>query len=365
MNKEIISSKQGASMLIMFTIGSAIVLAPWKISGNDGWIAILTALVMMVPMIIIYSRLVLVFPGYDFFDLQIKVFGSFIGKIILLIYIFYSVHLGTMIFRNFSEFIGVFNLPNTPLLFIAIINGILCIWIVKSGIEVIGRWAEFFLPIFIILFGILSLLLAPKMDLNNLRPVLYNGIGPVLTGAAATFCFPYAETFLFTTVFNSLKVKKQVYKIYTISLVLVGVLLALTFARNVSVLGDKLDSYLYFPTYTVVSLINVRDFIDRIEVLVAINLFFLVFVKESIVLYAASVGFARVFNIKDYRQIVAPIGLIMVLLSIYVYSSTMEMFEFAVEVYNYYVLPFAVVLPIITLIFSEIKARSQKNKNKS
>ena len=299
MNKENISNKQGLCILIMFMMGSTIILSPWRSAGKDSWIAIPIAMIMMLPMIIVYARLVSVFPGKNLFDLQQEEFGKVIGKITSFLLVWYSVHLGSLILRNFTEFIQVMNFPETPLYPMAFIVGVLSIWIVKGGIETIGRWAAFMLPLIIILIMAASLLLIPKMDFDNLRPVLENGINPVLEGAASAFAFPFAETFLFTVVFNSLREKNKVFKVYLLGLIISGCFFIMTSMRNIMVLGEKLNSIIYFPSYLVVGVVNVKEFIDRIEVTVGANFVFLGFLKISICLYAACVGLAKIFNLKD------------------------------------------------------------------
>lgn len=364
MDKEVISSKQGLCILLMFTMGSAIILAPWRKAGKDGWIAILIAMVMILPMVIVYSRLVLIFPGKDLFDMQQEVFGKIFGKLTSFFLVWYAIHLGAMIIRNFTEVIQVMNFTETPQFPIAIMIGVLSIWIVKGGIEVIGRWCAFMLLPVIISIVLVSLLLIPKMDLNNLRPVLYDGLNPVLMGAANAFVFPFAETFLFTAVFNSLRDKSKVFKLYFLNIIIAGCFMMMTSARNIMVLGEELNSSLYFPAYLTVSIINIKDFIDRIEVLVGGDFVFLGFVKLSVCLYASSLGFAKIFGIKGYRQVVAPIGLMMVIVSIFVYNSIMEMVEWADNNYVYYVIPFSVVIPLATLITAEIRVRSGRKVSK-
>jgi spore germination protein KB len=267
--------------------------------------------------------------------------------------------------RNFTEFIQVMNFPETPLFPIAITLGVLCIWIVKAGIETIGRWAAFMLPLVIISIIVVSLLLIPRLDLNNIRPVLYNGFNPVLNGAAAAFAFPFAETFLFTIVFNSLRDKNKVLKVYLWGLIISGCVFIMTSMRNIMVLGEKLNLVLYFPSYLVEGVVNIKEFIDRIEVFVGGNFVFLGFVKISICLYAACIGTAKIFSLKDYRQIVAPIGLMMAIISVFIYKSTMEMVQWAAENYLYYIIPFSVILPLATWIAAEFKLRSGKHSNKN
>lgn len=365
MDNEKLSSRQGLSILIMFILGSTLILAPWREGGKDGWASIFIAMVMIVPMFFVYSRLISIFPGKDLFDLQQELFGKIAGKITTFFLVWYSIHLCTLVNRNMSEFIQIVSLTDTPLFTIAIVGGVFYIWIVKGGIEVIGRYAAFIMPLSLISIIVVSVLLIPKLNADNLRPIMYNGITPVLKGAASVFGFPFAETFLFTIVFNSLENKNKTFKIYLLGMSISGFFLIATAIRNIAALGETVNSVVYFPSYLAVALVNIQDFIDRIEVLVGADFIFLGFLKCSICLYAACKGFAKIFNIKDYRQITAPIGLMVSIMSIFIYKSTMEMYEWASENYIYYIVPFSIILPIITLIAAEIRVHSKKHKKKS
>lgn len=361
MNKEVISNKQGLSILIMYTTGSAIILAPWRKAGIDGWIAIIMAMVMIFPMIIVYSRLVRRFPEKDLYDLQEEVFGKLLGKIISFFIVTYSIHIGSLIIRDFTEFIQVLNFTETPMFPIAMMLGVLAIWVVKAGIEVLGRWCAFILPLVIITFTTASLLLIPKMDYKNIMPVMYNGFTPVFNGAIATFSFPFAEIFLFTIVFKSINDKDKVFKVFFLNILITGLILIATSVRNILTLGGFLNEKFYFPAYIAISVVNIKDFIDRIEVVVGGNFVFLGFVKLSICLYSACIGISKIFNIKNYRNIVSPVGLMIIIISVFVHKNTMELFEWPAENYTYYIIPYAIILPVITLIVSEIKLRKNKN----
>src|SRR5690242_10017867 len=105
MNKEIITSQQGISIIVLFEIGSAIVLSPGSEAKQDVWITILLASLLSFPVILMYSRLLSIFPGKDLFDILNEVLGKILGKIIALTYVWYVFHLGALIIRNFSEFI--------------------------------------------------------------------------------------------------------------------------------------------------------------------------------------------------------------------------------------------------------------------
>lgn len=363
MNKEIISNKQAITMMTMFIMGSTLVLGVGSDAKQDVWIAILVAIIFAVPAMAVYSRILSLFPGKNLFEILNTVFGKITGKAIAVLYIWFAFHLGALVLTNFYQFIKVVSFPETPQFVPIMLMGILCIWVVKEGIEVLGRWSQFAILLLVfIIFSVVTLNLT-MADFDNLRPVLYDGIKPVFNSAFSTFSFPFAETVLFLAVFNLAKDKNKPYKIYFTALLFGGFIVLLIAVRNILVMGSNFVGTLYFPAYSVVSLIEIGDFLQRIEVAVSVVFLYAGFVKISVCLLAACKGMDSLLQLGNYRQIVAPVGFLMMIFSCNIYDNIMEMQEWAFKVYKFYAFPFQVLLPIIIWIAAEIKIRNITRAN--
>lgn len=366
MQKEIITNKQGVFIMSMFVFGSSILTGAGREAKQDVWIAILMGLIMSLPIIFIYSKLLSLYPGRDLYDILNDVFGKIIGKTISLIYVWYSFHLGALVIRNLSEFVNVTSFPETPQAVIIIFVGLFCIWVVKAGIEVLGRWSAFAFPIAVIIIVITVSLSMINANFIHLRPILYDGIKPVLINSFGFFSFPLAETVVFTLIFHTLKDKKKTLKVYLISVCTGSIIIMAIAVRNILVLGVPFSTSLYFPSYVAVRTINIGDFFQRFEIVVAIIFIFGGFVKISVCLYAASLGVAKILNIDNYRFLVAPIGFLMMNLACIIYESMMEMFDWAIKIYPYYAIPFQIILPIIILVIAKIKIKvKSKQQNET
>lgn len=365
MDKEIITEKQSIVIMVAFLLGSTLVLGVGGQAKHDVWIAILSAMLMAVPVFFIYARLITIFPGKSLFELLVYIYGNILGKIIALPFIWYAIHMGSLVIRNFTEFIKIVTLVNTPQYIISALMIILCIWAVKAGIEVIGRWSSIIIPVVIVTILFVTFLFVPVIDIKNIKPILYDGLKPILKSAFIIVTFPFAETIVFTTILNNLKTNSSPYKVYYLSLLIGGLIILLVTVRSLLSLGVENILILYFPSYASVRLINIGEFLQRIEISVTIVFILVGFIKISMCLYAASTGTAKVLNIPNYRQIVAPVGLAMMILASIIYNNTMEMFEWAHKIYPYYALPFQIFLPLFILISAEIKLRLMKKKTAS
>lgn len=364
MQKERITDKEAICILIIFYIGSSFILGVGASAKNDSWISVILGVSLSIPIVLVYARILSLFPEKGLYDVLDLTFGKVIGKIIALLYIWYTFHLGALVIRNFGEFINTSAMPETPLIVPMLSLGFVSIVAVRSGIEVIGRISAYSLPIVLFIIIIVQLMGIPQWHIQNIKPILANGFSPILKGGLSTFSFPFAESVVLMGAFFSLKTKKSPYKIFLKGTVLAGVLILVITFRNLFILGGIIPK-LYFPAYVAVSRITIGDFLQRIEVTVAVVFIFGVFIKSSICLLVSSIGLSKLFNLHDYRSIVIQNGLLMIYFSYTVYENIFEMRKWAFDVYTYYAFPFQVIIPILLLVTAEIKIRLNKKETSS
>jgi spore germination protein KB len=359
MPKERITDKEAFCVLFIFYIGSSLILGGGGEAKNDAWLSGIFGVSLSIPMILVYARLLTLYPEKGLFDILEIVFGTVLGKVFTIMYIWYSFHLGTLVIRNFGEFINTATMPETPLFVPLLCLGLVCIFAVRSGIEVIGRISTYIFPLTLFIIFIVQLLGISHWELNNIKPFLGNGFLPVIKGGFSTFSFPYGESVVLLGAFFSLKSNKSPYKVFLTGTLFAGLLLVIITVRNIFILGGILPK-IYFPSHVAVSRISVGEFLQRIELSVAVVFIFGVFIKSSVCLLVSSIGVAKLFKLQDYRSIVIQLGLIMIYFSFTVYDSIFEMRMWAFKIYSYYAFPFQVIIPLLMLLTAEVKVRMEK-----
>lgn len=360
MQNEFITGKQAICIMMMFVMGSTLILGVGGEAKNDAWLAGIAGLLMSLPMILIYSRIHTLFKDKDLFEIMELSLGKVAGKLITLVYVLYAFHLGALVLRNFGELVNTINMPETPLLVPILCLGAVCIVGVRAGIESIGRFCTVFLPIILAILLIVQLMALHHFEMENLRPILGGGIAPILQGGFSVFAFPFAETVLFLGFLNAVRTDKPYRRLYMVSVWAAGGVIIYLTVRNIAVLGETL-AMLYFPSYTAVSRVDVKDYIERIEVTVAIVFVVSAMVKGTVCLFFAGKGLAHLTGIADYRPLIIQLGLLMIYFSYTLYNNTEEMRYWAFKVYTYYAFPFQVILPVIIWIFAERKAGKLRN----
>ena len=363
MVKEYISDKQGICLIILFMIGSNLIVGISGEAKENSWISVILGVVLALPAVIIYARLLSLYPHKDLFDILMEVFGGILGRILCIVYIWFAFHLGTLVFRNYLEFTSNVVFPDMPAWVLPLFLVPLISWVVKAGIEVLGRCSEFLIIIVISLVIFVTISLSvPKININNILPIMYDGFTPVFKTAFAAFSFPFAESIIFTMCFSSLKTTKSPYRVYISGLIIGGFFILLATLRNILILGASAISQNYFPSNVAVSVIHIGDLLQRLELSVSAVLVISVFIKLSVCLLGVCNGISKIFNLNDNKFLSTPIAALMFSFSLFVYTNTMEMNEWAFAVWPYYAFLFQAILPAILIIVAEIKNRKSHAK---
>ncbi|WP_432404757.1 GerAB/ArcD/ProY family transporter [Wukongibacter sp. M2B1] len=361
MSKEALSDKQGIAIISLFIIGSSIILTTAGEAKKDIWIAIILSIIAAIPVLLVHSRLLVLFPGKDLYDILEIIFGKVVGKGISILFIWFSFFLGGLVLKVFGDFILMVSMPETPEIVSMFMIGVLCIWAVKEGIGTIGRWAEFFIIGTIALILLVSLMLIHRMNINNLRPMLSINIKPTIEGAFHAFIFPFTQTIVFTTFFSSSKIK-SLYKVYIFGVLIGGIVLYISATTDILVLGVNIIGGMHFPSFGTARLLEFAEIWEGVEILITTSFIVGGFIKVSICLLSTCNGVAKIFEFEEYKSIVTPIGFLVVNLSYFIHDSVMEKSEFALNIYPIYAFPFQVILPLIILIIAEIKKKHLKNR---
>lgn len=362
MNREVISDKQAISIIILFMSSTSTVLMVALSAGGDFWLAIIFSALIAIFISFIFISLHTTFTGKNFFEICEACFGKFVGKLICILYIYFVFEEGTSVLTNAKQFMTEISLPETPRVITIIPIMFLCVWACKKGIELIGDLSRFFMVIFIVLVFIIVIFLLPQMDMNNLEPILYKGFTPVFKGTLEAFTFPFGEIVMLSMIFSDFKTKKSVYKIYIIGLLGSMIISLLIATATVLVLGINIAKTSYFPVFTAVTKINIKEIIQRIEIIAVLIGVVGAFIKSSILLLAVCIGISKVFNISDYRFILTPISLLMINYSSILFKSRMEFIKYTSEVWTYYAIVFEVFIPILILFTAKIRKKKLKGE---
>jgi spore germination protein KB len=130
-----ISSIQLFLLITGFLFGSTVIIDPALSAKNDAWLATLLGGLGGTILIGIYAAIALLNPSKTLVEILRDRFGKFIGDAIAILYIWYFIHIASLVFRNFGEFICTITFPETPMIVISGFFAVILVYAVNSGIE--------------------------------------------------------------------------------------------------------------------------------------------------------------------------------------------------------------------------------------
>lgn len=104
MNDTKISGIQLALLIIGFTFGSTAIMNPSYGAGQDAWLAFILGFIGGTTLLGIYVAIAHLNPGKNLYEILESFFGKYLGRGIGLLYVWYFIHLASLVLRNFGEF---------------------------------------------------------------------------------------------------------------------------------------------------------------------------------------------------------------------------------------------------------------------
>lgn len=354
--KDRLTAVQATIILSNYTIAAGIFTLPRttvEASGTpDVWISILLGGVISFITGVIIVKLSQRFPGQSVYQYINKIIGKPFGKVIGVVIAGFFLCIAAYEIRSVQEVTAFFLLEGTPTLALDAIFLWIALYLCRGGINAISRMCILIVPITWAIFIGVCLLSFEIFDLNNLRPVLGEGIVPVLRGIKPTIVtFTAGEAMLFIVAFMD-KPQKAVKVIMAGSLIstffyIMAVVMTIGAFRVEGVVTRT------WPLLDMVRSFEVNYLIfERFESLLLVIWIVQIFCTFCIAFYAASLGVSQIFN-KSFSNC-----LLVLLPIVYVVSRLPQdvnaLFTLGTDLGNWMVILF-VLLPLPLLVIAYLR----------
>lgn len=360
MEKARISPGQLFTLIVLFDMGTAILRVLAMSAGKDAWLAILLGTAGGLAIFWVYVSLYRLYPELPLTGYIRAILGKWIGWPLGLLYTLFFIHGAARDLREGSALIISSVMDQTPLIVVSVVMVLSIVYVLNKGIEVLARTAQIFLFILAIL-GPISLLLlfaSGVIDINRLLPVLGNGLGPVIqTTLKQTIEFPHEEVICFTMLLPYLNHRQKGISAGFAAVLISGIVLSFSTALNMAALGIEIADRSTFPLLSTIRLINIGEMIQRLDVFVVLTLIIGDFFKVAIFFYAGVIAAADLTRTKDYRKLVLPVGVIIIIMSMMISSSFVEQIEEGDILLVTVFLFFGVLLPTFLLVTAVVRKR--------
>ncbi|AGL00894.1 GerAB/ArcD/ProY family transporter [Desulfoscipio gibsoniae] len=351
-----ISSGQAVFLNITMIIATAMLAVPAIAAVHarqDAWLSMLLATLLALPIAWVTASLGTLFPGKTLVEYTEDILGKWPGKLLGLLYLLWFIHICSIMIREYGNFLIDVFMPETPLIVINILGAALAAYTVKNGLEVLARVNQIFLPIILISVILIFLLALPEMKLERFLPVFEAETVKIFKGAIVPWGW-MGEIITFAMLIPFLAQPGQTRHTAVITIPLVGLFFTLLAVASVAVFGPVFSN-MNFPVLNAARVINIANFIDRPEPIIMAIWIIGGLLKISIFYYVSVLGFAQWLNLKDYRPLVLPVGVILIALSIAVAENMLELTHFLGNVSPYELLTFELVIPLTLLLIALVR----------
>lgn len=334
-----------------------------RIAGRDAWISAIFATILGLSSVWINNQLRVMYPDKTLIELIHLLLGKWLGNIFAIIYIFTVLVTGTQITWYVGDLITTIYIPEASpyivnVLFIAALAVALL-----YGLETMYRAVTILFYFTFPLYICTLLFLIPNIKVENLLPIMENGINPVLTGSIpllALSVWPLIVLNMITLSDFSEPKKTKRSNLYGYLLgmatAFVGVIMCIL------VLGDTITANYRYPLFILSREVNVGIILSRIEAIVVAVWLNTNLVSTFFYIYMGVKGISQLLKLDDYKNIVIPIGLILAVFSQFIYKNVPYQIRWDTETWPALAFTMGFVTPVILLIIAAVRKLSAKSK---
>ncbi|MEH7335769.1 endospore germination permease [Neobacillus drentensis] len=358
-----ISALQMGMILYIIVLATSILSLP-AVAGKDAkqdlWLSPIWASIIGFLVVFILLKLNTYYPKQNIVQYSEHLIGKLASKILGYIFLFFHLFLNGIVLREYAEFIANF-LPKTPLLVVIVSLVLVCASVAYGGLELLARVTQTFFPLFIFPLLIMGILLLPDMKVQNILPIMGNGILPSLQGAIPIQS--WLGDFIYISFFLPfLKNPEKGRKWGLISVVTVVLTMVFTNLITIFIMDDTIKEQIY-PVMNVARYISLFQFFEHLESIVMAIWVTGIFIKISAIYYVLVLGAAQCLDVKDYKPFVLPFGFLQIIFGFWVATSYQQLVSFLSKSGIFYFFSFEVVLPLFLLLIAFIKNIKIKRTN--
>lgn len=362
-----ISLPQLMIVTAMFTVGSGILLVPSgmaSIAKQDAWIAALIGVLFGFITLSVHILLARMYPEKNLTQICEALLGKWVGKAVGFVFLVTFFLCGpTTVLQEIGTFVTIQMMPETPIEAIIILFGVIVALGSRLGLEVLTRSTELMFPWVLFLFTTMTLLLLSEVKLEQALPILEFGAAPLFPAGlsfASVVFFPHIILLMIYPA--SANHPEQAHKAVYIGTLIGSIMLVIIVALTILVLGPNITAESMYPSYLLAQKINIGNFLQRIEAVMAIMWFISLFFRISLYLYMIVAGLSQIFGIKNSQALVLPTGWIMITMAVFIYPNVAYRQSWDAKVWIPFTLVIAVLLPLLLLGLHGIrKLRSRKS----
>lgn len=363
--KERISSRQLTVLVLLTLVGDMALVYPaimCSIAKQDAWIAAFASMPVGAALIWLLLKLSRIHPGKTLIEGLQSILGKWAGGAAALFYLQYFLFAGCIYIREIEDFTATQIYERVPGSVVRSMVLILVVCAVYLGLEVIGRSAEIFLPMFTVFLGGLLVLLLPEVQWDRLLPVMDTPAPTMLEAVKFGVFYPFGEVLIILMIYPYVRTQSHTNRDILISVILAALGLDLIVLLSITVLGVYITQEHFFAAYILAQKINIGEFLQRIEALMGFTWFISTYFKTVLYFYGFTLGTAQLFRLHSHRILILPVGLLAFGLSELVSPDIIFYIKTIPPFWVDWNITLSLVVPLLLLGVNALKQSGKRNK---
>lgn len=344
---------QGSSLLTSFIVA---------VTDHDSWIAVLIATVVFLPVIWLYRVLVVRYPNQNLLEMMETVFGKPIGKALGVLYVWFFFTLASLNLYDLGDFTRLTLMEQTPNVVLVILCLIVAAMAVRHGLRAVAWYSSLYMIVSFTIFALTILLVLNSLNFDNFLPMFELPAIKYAQGAHIISTIPFGELVAFLMITPNVNLTPKA----TTKCMLFGFLIGaattlLVVARDTAVLGNTMKMFA-LPSLVTLTLVHLGEALSRVEILFAIILVMLLFIKITFLIYVSVRAIAQVVGAKSIKHLTLIAGAFMVAYGQTLYHDSMEHALSAHEIVPIAWTFFEALIPLVLLIVAMLRKFPQKKE---
>lgn len=314
-----VSSYQALLLIILYRIIIAFTYLPIVNTvprNQDIWIVLLLSIpytiILFWPLMYLGNK----FKGLNLIQYTEKILGRFFGKIFNIYYILFLFLFCIILVSTLVEILNTTMFLETPTYVTTAIIIITCAYVSYKGLESIARGAEIFVPFILLTILLFVVLSYNNYDFTVLLPILKDSTFKELSKGSLDRSIKFSDALILAMLSPHLEKKEDLNGIFVKSVIYSIIIIIILVVSTQAVLGIEYPKHINFPFFTFSRLVNLLDFIQRIELLIVIALITGNIGKISGYMYFASVAFAQTLNKDNNKVYIVPISIMVFIITL-------------------------------------------------
>lgn len=351
-----ISSTQAKYYVISTIMATSILFVP-SISTQkalqDAWISVIIAFVVGLVVAYMSANLGMKFPNKTVIQFSETLLGKVVGKVIGLIYVLYFFYVCIFVQRQFGELMSSVFMINTPIWIFIIILTLLSCYVVLNGLEVLTRVNN--LIVFIMIFSITLVLILTVKNIQIFRflPVFESAVGNILLGSFSPAGW-FSESSIIMMLIPFISDRQNVRKANISAIIILFIIMEAIVIGAIGVMGVNYTMRSNFPTFSLVREVEFR--IDAVFMVIWVSGMLM---KLSTFFYAGIIGLSQLLNLREYKFLVFPVGIIITSLSFISWSNITQLIEFSFQTFT----PSIIIVNLFLTFFLYVASVIHKNND--